>query len=37
MGIKAIVSQQSNKVDDLVDMLVIIGFICDKHPPCIQE
>lgn len=37
MRIKAIVSQQSNEVDDLIDVLVIVGFICDKHSSCIQE
>lgn len=37
MRVKAVVSQQSHKVDDLIDVLVVIGFVGDKHPPCIQE
>lgn len=37
MRVEAVVSQQSHKVDDLVDVLVVIGFVGDKHPPCVQE
>lgn len=37
MRIKAVVSQQSNKVDDLIDVLVVVRFVRDKDPPCIQE
>lgn len=37
MCIKAVVPQQSNKVDDLIDMLVVVRFIRDEDPPCIQE
>lgn len=35
--VKAVVPQQSHKVDDLVDVLVVVRLIGDKHPPCIQE
>lgn len=34
MSVKAIVSQQSHKVYDLIDMFVIICFIGDKDLPC---
>lgn len=37
MCIKAVVSQQSNKVDDLVDVLVVVRFVRDEDPPCVQE
>lgn len=37
MRIKAVVSQQSNEFDDLVDMLVVVRFICDKDPPLLQR
>lgn len=37
MCVKAVVSQQSNKVDDLVDVLVVVRFVRDEDPPCIQE
>lgn len=37
MRVEAVVSQQSHKVDDLIDVLVVIGFVGDKHPPCVQE
>lgn len=35
--IKAIVSQQSNKVDDLIDVLVVVSFVSDKDPPLFQR
>lgn len=34
MRIKAVVSQQSNKVDDLIDMLIVVCFVSDKDLPC---
>lgn len=37
MCIKAVVSQQGNKVDDLIDVLVVVRFVRDEDPPCIQE
>lgn len=37
MRIKAVVPQQSNKFDDLIDMLVIVSFVSDKHLPCVEE
>lgn len=37
MSIKTIMSQQSHKVDDLVDMTVAVSFICDKHPPLLYR
>lgn len=37
MCIKAVVSQQSNKVDDLIDVLVVVRFVRYEDPPCIQE
>lgn len=37
MCVKAVVPQQSNKVDDLVDVFVIVRFISDKHPPLLQR
>ncbi len=37
MRIKAVVSQQSNKVDDLINMFVVVRFVSDKDPSCIQE
>lgn len=35
--VEAVVSQQSHKVDDLVDVLVVVGLVGDKHPPCVQD
>lgn len=35
--IKAVVSQQRNKIDDLLDVLVVVGFISDKDLPCVQK
>lgn len=37
MRVEAVVSQQSNKVDDLVDVLVVVCFICDKDPSLLQR
>lgn len=37
MCIKAVVSQQGNEVDDLIDVLVVVRFVRDEDPPCIQE
>lgn len=37
MRIKAVVSQQCNEVDDLIDVLIVVRFIRDKHSSCIQE
>ena len=32
--VKAVVSQQGNKVDDLVDVFFIVGFVRYKDLPC---
>lgn len=37
MRVEAVVSQQGHKVDDLVDVLVVVGFVGDKHPACDGE
>lgn len=37
MSVKAVVSQQSHELDDLVDVLVVVGFVRYKDPPCIQR
>lgn len=37
MRIKAVVSQQSDKFDDLVDVLVVVSFVSDKDLPCVEE
>ena len=37
MCIEAVVSQQSNKVDDLIHVLVVVCFVSDKNPPCIEK
>lgn len=37
MRIKAVVSQQSNKVDDLIDMLIVVCFVSDKDLPLLQR
>lgn len=35
--VKAVVPQQSHKVDDLVDVLVVVGLVGDKDPPYVPE
>lgn len=37
MSVEAVVSQQSHKLDDLVDVLVVVGFVGDKHSPLLQR
>lgn len=37
MSVEAVVSQQSNKLDDLVDVFVVVGFVRDEDPPCVQR
>ena len=35
MRVEAIVSQQSNEVDDHVDVFLIVRFVGHKHLPCV--
>lgn len=37
MCVKAVVSQQSHKFDDLIDMLVVVSLVGNKDLPCVEE
>jgi len=37
MSIKAVVSQQRHKVDDLVDVLVVVRFVSDEDLSCSEK
>lgn len=37
MRVKAVVPEQSHKLNDLLQMLVTVGLVCDKHFPCVGK
>lgn len=36
MRVKAVVSEQSGEVDDVVHVFVVVRFVRDKNPPWIR-